>query len=128
MTTPLRVFPDVESAVMDLLERWYGLNVGTATPADLEDFLPYVRVGLVAGRDDFVTDYSVLDLDVFTATRQQGYDLHEDIRARLLGRPHATGLAVIDRVRTEEKARPVPWDNPRVRRRLATYRISARRA
>lgn len=125
MTQP---FPDVEAAVLDLLEAWYGVNCGTSTPADLEQIVPFVRVGLVAGADNGVSDYSVVDIDVFTARRQQGYDLAEDIRYRLTVSPRATGLApVIDRVRTETKPFPAPWENENVRRRLATYRISARR-
>jgi hypothetical protein len=127
MTTP-GPFPDVEASVMDLLVAWFGLNVGAETPADLEFVLPYVRVGLVAGRDDRVSDYSIVDIDVFTATRQQGYDLAEAIRDRLLDAPRATGLTpVIDRVRTETKPFPAPWENDNVHRRLAIYRISARR-
>lgn len=118
---------DVEVAVMDLLEAWLAVNVGTTTPADLVEILPFVRVGLVAGRDDGVTDYSLVDIDVFTATRQQGYDLAEDIRTRLLAGPHRVGTVVVDKARTDAKPSPVPWDDESVRRRLATYRISARR-
>lgn len=124
MTTP---FPDVETAVMDLLEQWYGVETGTTTPSDLAAIVPFVRVSLVAGRDDRVTDYSVVDIDVFTQTRQQGYDLAEGIRTRLLDGPHQSGTVVIDKVRTETKPFQAPWDDTNVRRRLATYRISARR-
>lgn len=127
MTSP-GPFPDIEVAVLDLIEAWYAHECGTDTPPDLERALPFWRVRLVTGADDRVTDYSVVDVDVFTSTRQQGYDLAEDFRDRLLDDPHATGLApVIDKVRTETKPFPAPWDNDNVRRRLATYKISARR-
>lgn len=134
MTEPAVVEPpalapyiDVEVAIMDLLDEWYGVNNGTATPADLQQILPFVRVTLVTGRDDGVTDYSVVDIDVYTATRQQGYDLAEDIRARLLDAPHRAGTVVIDKVRTETKPFQADWEDQNVRRRIATYRFSARR-
>lgn len=120
-------FPDVENALFDLLEQWYAVNAGVKTPADLQEILPFVRLNLGGGRDDNVTDFSLVDIDVYTATRQQGYDLAEGIRTRFLDSPHRVGTVVIDKVRTIVKPFPADWEDSQVERRTATYRFSARR-
>lgn len=131
----LPVFPDVEVAVMDLLERdipeLEAGDVATATPADLDVRVAagrfFVRVGLVTASDDRFTSTSVVDLDVFGARRQETRDLAERIRAFMLGYPHGVGTVTLDRVVTETAPFHAPWESENVHRRLATYRISTRR-
>lgn len=134
-------YPDVELALVLLLERDIGvlaasgtgpdggpqLHVDTETPPDLAARLPFVRVALITGTDDGVTDRSIIDVDVFHVGRQEGYDLAETIRARLSGTSHRIDQVILDRVETEEKPRQLPWADEAVRRFGATYRVSARR-
>ncbi len=127
-------FPDIETLTLDVLEGLYPqLTEGdvrladTETPANLQDLPVFVRVSLVTGRDDRITDYSVVDIDVFASSRAVAYAWAQDIRSRLTGGPHRAGSGVIDRVVTEEKPRRLPWADENVRRFGSTYRISARR-
>lgn len=127
-------YPDIETALLDVLERdvpalepTTARHVDTEAPPDLQDVLPFVRVTLVTGRDDGVTDYSVVDLDVFANSRATAYALAMDLRSRLTAGPHRVGQVVLDRIRTEEKPRRLPWDDENIWRLGATYRISARR-
>lgn len=128
-------YADVEVAMMDWLEREFParfapvdgvVRTDTETPVDLPDRLPFARVARVAGADDGVTDFAVVDVDVFAADRQTGYDAAEDIRARLLKSPHDVNGVILDSVYTETAPIRVPWDGE-VIRHLATYRVSARR-
>lgn len=131
-------YPDIETLVLDVLEGHFPpllaggeRRADTETPGNLQDLLAnngvFVRVSLVTGRDDGVTDYSVVDIDVFALSRATAYAWSRDIRSRLTGSPHRAGSGVIDRVRTEEKPRRLPWADENTRRFGATYRISARR-
>lgn len=132
----LKPFPDVEVAVMDILERDFEFDlgpgdVGGVTPFDLGRRLAggrnFVRVAMVTGRDDRLTAFSVVDVDVFASTRDGARDLAERIRAHLLGYPLTVGTVTLDRVVTETAPIQAPWEDENVRRRLATYRISTRR-
>lgn len=128
-------FPDVETATCDLLEALFSelaptatvRHVDTETPADLTGALPFVRVELLTGSDDDVTDVSVVDIDVLSDSRDTAYALARDIRSRFTGSPHRVGTVVLDRIVTEEKPRRLPWDDGNIWRFGATYRISARR-
>ncbi len=132
--TDLGDFPDIETLTLDVLEGLYpqltegGVRLAdTETPANLQDLPVFVRVTLVTGRDDRITDRSVVDVDVFASSRAVAYAWAQDIRSRLTGGPHRAGSGVIDRVVTEEKPRRLPWEDPNIRRFGATFRISARR-
>lgn len=132
-------FPDIEVALLDWLEAtWDALRttdtvrrVDTETPANLQEIAVaggvFVRVSLVTGADDRVTDRSIVDIDVLSDSRATAYAWAEDIRSRLTGSPHRVGPVVIDRAVTEEKPRRLPWADENTWRFGATYRISARR-
>lgn len=130
-------YPDIETLLLDVLEGHFpaladgARRADTETPVDLQDLLAgdgvFVRVTLVTGRDDGVTDYSVVDVDVFALSRQTAYAWSRDIRSRLTGGPHRAESGIIDRVLVEEKPRRLPWADENTRRFGATYRISARR-
>jgi hypothetical protein len=129
-------YPDIENVLIDWVESHFPAfavdedgvrHVDTETPEDLWGALPFVRVSLLAGRDDGLTDYSVVDLDVFADSRDTAYAFSRDLRSRLTAGPHVVGSAVIDRVRTEEKPRSLPWEDESVWRFGAVYRVSARR-
>lgn len=76
--------------------------------------------------DDTITMQAFLDIDVFAASRQVGYDVAEQVRGIMHSTRRLDGV-VIDRVLTTSGPKQVPWDNSNVRRFSATYRISARR-
>jgi hypothetical protein len=132
-------YPDVESALLDWLEATYenlapavaGRRVDTVTPPNLQDLLAsdglFFRVGLVTGRDDGVTDFSVVDIETFANSRDAAYAGARDVRSRLTEGPHRVGTVVLDRARTEEKPHRLPWEDENIWRFGATYRISARR-
>jgi hypothetical protein len=125
-------FDDTEMVMLDWLEATFpelagGGHTGTETPIDLQDHFPFVRVNLVTGNDDRITDHSVVDVDVFAATRGVAYPLAERIRAALIGYPHRVGTSVIDYVYTEQKPRSLEWDEGNTRRFGAIYQIGARR-
>lgn len=131
MTTPER-FPDIERVVMDLLASFKlgtvaTANIQTETPIDLETRLPFILVVAGTGDDDGLTDYPLVDVEVFAPTRAMAYALAEDIRARLLEAPHRVNGVIIDFVRTTIRPRRLPWANEQIRRFAATYRFSARR-
>ena len=122
-------FPDTERALAHLLADLAGGldHVGTETPANLGDRLPYIRVRRFGGTDDGLTDLAIVDIDSFADTRTASVDLAEAIRDRLLAGPHHVTGAVIDRVVTSTAPREIPWSGDAVRRWAATYRAAARR-
>lgn len=136
--TPLYTsdFVDTEAAIMDWLERTFpdelafagGIrHTGDETPENLQDVFPFVRVGLVAGTDNGITDQGTYDIEVFDRTRAAAYGLAERIRTAFIGYPHRVGNVVLDTVYTEQKPQRLPWDEENTRRFGAIYRVSARR-
>ena len=121
----LAAFPDVEVAVMDLIEDL--ATVGTTTPADLIQQLPFVRVLRFGGSDDRFTDSPRIDIDVFESTRPLAFTLAETIRARLLSFPHVINGVVIDKATTLVGPQEVPWSDPNVRHLTASYTVALRR-
>lgn len=124
MTLP--VFPDIEAAFHELLSG-FGEN-GVATPPDLENKLPFIRVQAIGGGDDRVTDSVSLAVSVFTADRS-GLEIAEQIRQTLTATGgKATSVGVIDRITTDLRPIEVPWtDGATIRQFAARYRVRARR-
>lgn len=133
----MQPYRDVELLIMDFLEAEISdelpavepRRVGGVTPVNLEALLSggfFVQVSLVTGRDDGVTDFGVVDVDVFGLNRTETRDFAERIRAELVsyGGPPRTGL---DRVRTETRPRRLPHENEHIWKFGATYNVSARR-
>lgn len=128
-------FPDVEVDLMDWLEVTVPAlaqdggptRVGTVTPDRLLTRVPYVRVNHIDGSGGFVTDYPVVDIDVFAETRDAARFMAESIRQELLV-ARRVGSAVLDRVDTTSSPRRLPWDEDRVWRYGATYQLSFRRS
>lgn len=133
--TELAAFNDVESVLMDWLESSFpelapsaGVThvVSVGAPSSPADY-PFVRVTRTAGEDDRFTDYSLVDVEVFSPSRHTAFALAEAIRARLLGYPIRVSGAVIDQVHTETAPARLLWADPNVHRFQATYQLSARR-
>jgi hypothetical protein len=121
MAEQLASFPDLEDAVIDLLADLVADDsIGTATPSDLEDHLPFIRVTRFGGADDRITDTASLDIDVFGSSRAVAKPLAEVARQRLLAAPHIVSGTVIDTVTTLAAPTEVPWGDQQVRRWTAS--------
>jgi hypothetical protein len=126
-------FPDVELLGPTLLAE-LGAPVGTKTPAWLgapeePDAVPdYVRFLRVGGADDGVTDYPIVEVTTYAATRARSQALTSAARRRIL----AAAATVVDGVlldRTGTYAGPLenPDQNPDVRAVRTSYVIEYRR-
>jgi hypothetical protein len=129
----LAPFSDVEHMLMDALADLVTdpADVGTVIPADLQNRLAagrkVIRVRRIGGSDDRISDYPRVDVETFGATRADAWPLAESIRQRLISGPQRTAHGLIDRATTEVGPQEIPYDDPDVRRVLATYRLSTRR-
>lgn len=121
--------PDIEYAVtLWLRGRHSGVRVVNETPSSLDKDMPLLCVRVVpGGGDDGVSGECSLDVEAFAGTRGAMWQLadaaHESMLA-MRGR-YAGGLAVDD---VECDALPgfVPYNNPAVRRTVASYRLTRR--
>lgn len=132
--TPGRIpswFPFIARALAALLIE-LGLaeigRVGTETPVDLQNQLPFIRIVRVGGDSDLVNDYPQVDLDVFAASSVDGERLSEAIRQLLTmpAPPYVDGV-LLDRIVCLSGAVERPWADVNIRRYGATYRVVARR-
>lgn len=121
--------PDIEyAATLWLRARHPGVKVVNELPSTLETTLPLLFVAHVpGGGDDGVSGEAALDVQAFAATRTAMWTLaeaaHESMRA--MRGQHAGGLAVDDVV-TDALPGFVPYNNPAVRRTVASYRLTRR--
>lgn len=124
-------FPDSERIVVNLLASLVSgcSNIGTATPADLQAMLPYIRVQRIGGDDDGFTDSALVAIDAFAATRDDARALAEAIRQRFITPgPKVVVGGSIDGAVTATAPNEIPWsDDQEIRRFTASYRITARR-
>lgn len=105
-----------------------GITAGTSLPADVEGVAGpgFVRLGALNDPDDGITRYMDVTTEVFSTRYDRGRAIGERIRGILLSETRIGGVT-IDR-RTTSGPREVPWDdNNRVRRFIATHRITTRR-
>lgn len=123
--TDLGPFLDIERALAELLGDLG--TVGSSTPANLGDVLPYIRVARNGGADDQITDAPRVDIDAFGPDRDSAYDLAQSIQVLLLNFPLKLSSGVIDRVDTDTGPHEVAWGNPNIHRFTAAYRIASRR-
>lgn len=121
----LDAFPDVQAMLHEVLSS-YG-TFGVQTDAHLLDKLPFIAAREIGGRDDRITDYTEVDIDVFTSG-YSGKELAEEIRQYITAGVIVTSVGQIDRATTSTKPHEIPWtDGSTVRRFTATYRLRARR-
>lgn len=133
MSTVLGVFPDAEEVVMALLRQAPALGKTVQTlPEQITEVT--IRVLRVGGGDDGITDRALMDVSVFAATYQQARTVAEQVRQRMLaagGTKVATGTypggVLIDRCVTATGPQEIPYDNPDLRRKPATYQVELRR-
>lgn len=127
MTAPVLRWPDVNIALRALIVPLVDggdANIGYQTPDDLTDRAVFVRIRRVDGGNDVVTDFPIVDVDVFAPTYAVAEPLAEAIR-QLLTRPRASTL--IDRIDCPAGPRELPWGDGRMRRIGATYEAATRR-
>jgi hypothetical protein len=109
-------------------------DIGTVIPADLQERVfadpprRVIRVRCIGGSDSRFFDNPRVDVEVFAATRATAMPLAETIRQRLISKPRRTAFGVIDRAETEVRPQEIPYEDPDIRRILATYRLSLRRS
>lgn len=123
-------WPEPEKVIRRLLiESGYSeTQVGTSTPGDLEGNLPYIRIGMVRGADDSVTDRTLMDVEYFDDTRTKASVGAEDLRETILdfqGKQDSLGY-LVDRVRTYARPVWVDYRNPKIQRYVATYQVDTR--
>lgn len=128
MSDPVvRDFPNIEHLVAGLFAAELGGagHVGSVTPEDLEQRLPFLRVVRTGGTRSHLFDYPVVELDLFDVDEQTGAPRASAIVNRLLSKPPPhPGL---DAAACDPSFRELPWgDNENVRRWGATFYFETR--
>lgn len=131
--TVLAAFPDVEAIAMSLLDPVAPGRVYQTTPGEITS--PLVQVLRVGGADNGITDAPLLFVACY-GTGDDGYTeakvMAEQCRQVILAAP-GTGVTVdgqlvlIDSARTATPPAETQRDNPDLRRKTATYRLTYRR-
>lgn len=128
----MKTFPDVELAVMALLDRdlpALAEKSRTEWPSPLE--YPAIRIERLPGRRNRLNDYPWVDIEVL-ADGTSGKLVLEGIDTLLASYPR--GVAVGDRfvklelVQVVTSPRRLPWSDDRVRRYAATYQLRTTRS
>jgi hypothetical protein len=122
------MWPNVELVVRAHLATALNGRVVTVLPATLEDQLPVTRVTRGPGSDDGVTDSPLIDVETFAATRTAMWTLAEQTRQALhdLAGTSVDGV-LFDSVRTASGPVWVDYENRKVQRAVASYRVTLRR-
>lgn len=106
-------------------------HVGSAIPSTLREDLPFIRVGWLAGADDGVTEFGVLDVEVFDLRGDDARLLAQNVREVLRPlpgrRPPRAGTFIVDTLDTQKGPTRLEWVDPKIRRYYASYRVSVRR-
>jgi hypothetical protein len=134
------VFPNTEKLVIGHLARWltaHGMtyDVWSELPEGWEDDdqlhpLPLVLVervpggGRVGDRDAEYESSSYIDVSVMTRTRPELWPIVQQIEVAMISFRASVGL--IDTVNNPQSFGEVKYKNPRIRRAVASYEISAR--
>ncbi|MFJ6636567.1 hypothetical protein ACIQMR_35165 [Streptomyces sp. NPDC091376] len=119
---------DIEAVLAPWVEATFDATGASATPDDLQDRLPFIRVERVGGSDDRFKGRPRVAVDVFAATADEARTLANDVRDALLFLRGPVNGAVISDVRCDSGPSRQPWANPEIHRRGATYTVSLRDA
>ncbi len=124
-------FPDIEKAVMQLLEPYGECYLRLAidwehrlTNGHVPVIIHIADLGGVGGDEVLRTDR--VRIGVYAASRDAGYSTAEQIRAVLLNSPHATEHGVLDRIASETEPVQMPYISDRVLMYQAVYRVDVR--
>ncbi len=143
MTAP---FPDVEAGFQAILLAAYPAlapvidasptvrnvyHVGSFIPVTLKEDLPFIRLGWLSGGDDGVTEYGILDVEVFDSrddtARLLAQNVRETLRPLTLQKTPRTSTFIVDSLDTQKGPTRLGWVDPAIRRYYASYRVSVRR-
>lgn len=131
MTEPVRVFPDVQTVLIDDLVRFVGGRddgTGYTAPADLGAKLPFIRVRRTGGSNDGLNDYPTVDVDVFGASYSEAINLARRVDAYLVNGGGAPPIPAFDTVINTNGPHELPWDDEGAIRRFGLeYDITTRR-
>lgn len=131
-------WPDVEALLLDRLtpalvarldpDGTKQLGAATSTPT-LEGRW-FLKLTLVSGSDDGVTETSRVDLEAFAPTRGDAHDFalaaREEMHA-LAGTARMDGSGLVDAVSTTQRPVWVSYNNPAIHRFVGSYSVAARR-
>lgn len=121
-------WPDLEAALVSAALSDLEVDAGTASPPALEG-RRFLRIQVVAGQDDTITDTALVDIDAFAADRGAARDLAEVARSWLhAAQGHLVGGVLIDAVRTSIRPRWRSYGNPKIHRFVGSYWVSTRQA
>lgn len=129
MTWPELDWGDIEqAAALWLRPRHPDVRVVNELPADLEKKLPLVQVQVTpGGGEDSTTGVTLLDVETFGASRTAMWDLARTVHTSMLALAgRSSGGLVIDSVSSDMRPAPVAYNNPALRRAVATYRLTSR--
>lgn len=122
------LFPDTVDLFCDLLAGFVSSgSIGLSTPDNLQQVLPFIRVGGGGGSDDRITDRSTVDVEVFGASSPGSNLLAEQVRQFLISGPHTVNRVVLDRIECRSRPQRMPWPTTGIFRTVASYGVSARR-
>lgn len=106
-------------------------NIATATPPDPQgtgSWMPFIRLGVIGGSDDRVTDVTQLQADCFATAFGGASQLAGRVRQRIIAAPiTASGVGVIDFGATVSKPQNIPQAAPGTFMFASTYFIHMRR-
>ena len=89
----------------------------------------YVRITLLGGTDNGLTDRSRVDVETFAPSRADAMDLGNATRTimhSLSGTAEPSGAGLIDRVRTSQRPMKLPYRNDKTSRVGASYDVETR--
>lgn len=119
--------PDSEQVTRTLLATAFTpTRVGTQTPADLQDVLPFIEVSLVDGHSDTpLLETAIVDVDVYADTYDAAMALAKQVQFFLSVRARGqnVGSASIRNVDCTSIPRSRPWADTAVFRVGATYSV-----
>lgn len=128
--TDLPDWPDVlilgRAVLLDLCP-----NIAPQTPPDPNgtlSWLPFIRLTVIGGNDDTVTDVTNLQVDCFAATQGAASQLAGKVRQRITASPppQVPGVGALDFGATLSKPQNIP-QAPGVFMYAATYLVHQRR-
>lgn len=129
MTQPVeRDFPNIERLLATIFAPMLGgdEHVGSQTPDNLEEVLPFLRAARVGGPRTHLYDYPIVEVDYFDVDETTGQPAVSRLVNHLLSKPppHPS----IDVVTCDPAPRELPWgDSDSVRRWGATLFFETRR-
>lgn len=131
----MAAFPNASRVLLAAFDSWQAsledrlkFESGTATPADLQDVVPFVRASRIGGDTEEIQDFPVTRIEVWAARLDQAEDIAEEIRFRLIraGVVH-NQYGLLDRTTCVSLHQEVPdEDNPDLRRVMSTYEHACR--